>query len=72
MRMSSNTLGTRNARSSAGQATKAMRFYIENDAESALPLLRFINFTTYLFSIKKVSPPFLSHSLGFTKRLPDK
>ena len=37
MKMSSNILGTRNARSAAGQATKTMRFYIKNHSDSAPP-----------------------------------
>ena len=68
----SNDRETRNARSSAGQATKTIRFYVENHAGSTPPLhdsstLR----PTYLGS-KGSCAYILRTPLGFPKRLPDK
>ena len=72
LKIPSNARETRNARSSAGQATKTIRFYIENDTESTPPLhdsstLR----PTYLDS-KGSRAHFSTTPLGFRKRLPDK
>ena len=72
MKMSSNTLGTRNVRSAADETMKTMRFYIKNHTDSTLPLhdsstLR----PTYLQS-KGSCPQFFRTPLGFPKRLSDK
>ena len=72
LKNASNARETRNARSSAGKATKIMRFYIKNHAESAPP--RHDSSTlglTYLGS-KGSHFHFLRAPLGFPKRLPDK
>ena len=59
-------------RSTAGQATKTMRFYIENHAESAPPRQDSLTLDpTYLYS-KGSGAHFLTTPLGFPKRLPDK
>ena len=68
----SNDRETRNARSSAGQATKTIRFYIENHIESAPPLHDSSTLDHGYLESKGSCAYILRTPLGFPKRLPDK
>ena len=62
----------RNARSSAGQAVKTMRFYIKNHTDSAPPLHNSSTSRPTQLQSKGSCANFLRTPLGFPKRLPDK
>ena len=70
--VASNARETRNARLSAGQATKTMRFYIKNHTDSAPPLHDSLTLRPTYLASKGSCAYILRTPLGFPKRLPNK
>ena len=72
LKNASNARETRNARSAAGQATKTIRFYIENHTESTPPLHDSSTLDHGYLESKGSCARFSRTPLGFLKRLPNK